>query len=121
MEVKLLEVRDAGTTIPVMATALIERGVEENWLLRRAGFGQHQIAHENSRIERYVILCKLVDVSAQYDPWSWNTPARTIPTAHRYIIENWDKLKSGDVVCVEHILGERSEPKVSERLAGSHR
>lgn len=36
-------------------------------------------------------------------------------TAHKYIEENWDALKDGDVVCVEHILGERETPKVSER------
>lgn len=36
--------------------------------------------------------------------------------AHRYIESYFDKLNSGDVIDVEHILGETKEPKVSERL-----
>jgi hypothetical protein len=36
--------------------------------------------------------------------------------AHKHISENFDRLESGSVVCVEHLLGERPEPKTSERL-----
>ena len=46
------------------------------------------------------------------DPYFWG--GRTYPVAHNYIIEHWAELKDGDVVDVEFILGERSEPKQSE-------
>ena len=43
-------------------------------------------------------------------------PRRTMPTAHKWIIENWDELEHGQVVDVEFILGIASEPKIAERL-----
>lgn len=39
-----------------------------------------------------------------------------MPTAHKWIIENWDELEHGQVVDVEFILGIASEPKIAERL-----
>lgn len=51
---------------------------------------------------------------ATNDPCEWG--GRTWPVAHRFIIEHWASLKDGDVVDVEFILGERTEPKVSERI-----
>lgn len=50
------------------------------------------------------------------DPYAWGQNPRTKYVAHKYIIENWDKLSTGDVVYVETILGERDTPKVSERF-----
>lgn len=50
------------------------------------------------------------------DPYGWERSARTFPVAHDYIIKNWEKLRDGDVVDVEFILGETKVPKASERL-----
>lgn len=115
MVVKLFEIRDAGTTIPVMATALIARSEEERWLLRRGGYAEDRI-DPTLRDERYIILWPLTGGVATYDPWGHQTLARTYRVAHQFIIERWHDLDSGDVIDVEFILGERTEPKVSERL-----
>lgn len=123
MRVKLLELRDEGTFIPLLCvdmnpdvelvsgTADAERVVEkfeaQRYLLRRCGYpcdGRPNIA-----------ITKL-DASGDRcsnDPYYWG--GRTLPVAHNYIINNWDKLKDGDVVDVEFILGEKPAPKVSER------
>lgn len=117
MEIKLFEVRDRATTIPMMAVALMHRNEAEAFLLRRSGYATEQIGTELPEgYERYVILVKLDGVEAQYDPYSWPGRTRTIPVAHKFIIENWSQLTSGNVVDVEFLLGERPRPKVSERL-----
>lgn len=58
---------------------------------------------------------KLDGVKAEYDPYSWG-PSRTLRVVHGHIIQHWDELKSGDVIDVEFLLGERPEPKVSEQV-----
>lgn len=116
MDVKLFEIRDAATFIPVMAIRLRNRTPEEFFLLRRAGYGADQIGDGDA--ESYVILCKLDGVEAYYDSFNWPNQ-RTMGTAHRFIIEQWCGLKTGNVVDVEFILGERPEPKASERLTAS--
>src|SRR5262249_55810951 len=89
----------------------------EFFLLRRAGYAEHQIRPSNypAPTEPYIILCKLVEVEAHYDPFDWPRN-RTMTTAHRHIINHWDELTSGDVIDVEFILGETKEPKQSERI-----
>jgi hypothetical protein len=37
--------------------------------------------------------------------------------AHEWIIEHWAELGDGDVVDVQHILGETATKKVSERVS----
>lgn len=107
MEIKLLEIRDSGTMMPCMAVKLSHRTVEESWLLRRAGFGYGE----------YVLFHPLTLNEINYDVYSWRRGARTVPEAHKYVLENWDNLKSGDVVDVEFILKETEAKKVSERLS----
>lgn len=108
MTIKLFEIRDSMTCIPVMAVRLRADSRQERFLLKRSGYG------ERDEIE-YVILCKLDGVEAHYDPFDWSN-ARTMRTAHRYIIDSWETLSSGDVVDVEFILGETSAPKQSEAV-----
>ena len=36
--------------------------------------------------------------------------------AHRFVIDNWATIQSGQVVDVEFILGETKQPKCSERI-----
>jgi hypothetical protein len=127
MPVKLFEVRDTATTIPVMAVALQhhppdfgdqEIAAKEAFLLRRAGYGDDQI-NQLQDVTPYIVLWALtggVDGGlATYDPYGWRNSARTMPVAHQYIIEHWNELTSGDVIDVEFILGLSSTPKVSER------
>ena len=102
--VKLFEVRDRGTLIPVMAIRPDTSGQEEA-ILRRGGF---------SSPDRYIFLVKLLDrIEIQHDPWAW-TYARTMHVAHLHIEHNFDRLESGQVIDIEFILGESAKAKESE-------
>ena len=107
LQVKLLELRDRATFIPVMAANANSWDEAEAFLLRRAGY---------SNDGRPIIL--LVDLNggrkAHYDPYAWGD--RTFAIAHHYITLHWDMLKTGDVVDVEYILGETTTKKLSERV-----
>jgi hypothetical protein len=117
METKLLEIRDSATFVPVMATLLLttaspgsEERQAEYYLLRRTGFGFAPPS---------VMLCRLDanggNHQASYDEYGWGM-ARTMGAAHLFIREHWTRLKSGDVIDVEYILGETKVPKQSERF-----
>lgn len=109
MTIKLFEVRDVATTVPVMAIGLTGRNERERWLLARSGYGQDPQPGE------YVVFMPLVGAPKQnYDPFAWGD--RTFFTAHRFIQEHWTELRGGEVIDVEHILGEKSTPKVSEQI-----
>lgn len=105
MEVKLLEVRDRMTFLPVYAISTKPLNDSQNFLLRRMGFN-----HGES-----VIIARLNgETNSSADAYHWND--RTMQTAHLYIEEHFDALKDGDVVDVEFILGESTQPKISERF-----
>lgn len=116
MQVKLLELRDEGTFIPLLCVDMNpDLGADggqmftaQSYLLRRCGYPCDR--RPNIAITR---LGAHSDPCSN-DPHSWG--GRTMPVAHKHIIENWGKLKDGDVVDVEFILGEKPAPKVSERL-----
>lgn len=126
MKIKLIEVRDEGTLIPMLCidmnpgepyphTGSISedefRASRDAYssrmrLLRRSGYpcdGKPNIAitHLSADGDRF-----------SNDPYYWG--GRTRPVAHDYIIKNWATLKDGDVVDVQFILGETKAPKVSE-------
>ena len=107
MQAKALEIRDSGTFIPALAVDMNPEGSDEQrYLLRRCGYRCDGTPN--------VILTALDGSGkATNDPYAWG--GRTYPVAHNYIIEHWTELRDGDVVDVEFILGERSEPKRSER------
>lgn len=126
MKTMVLEIRDEGTFIPLLAVDMNpgpdQLNIESKhgfwvtndydartYLLRRVGYPCD--ARPN------VLITRLSgDGSpASNDPYRWG--GRTMPVAHKYIIENWEKLRDGDVVDVQFILGETKEPKVSERLS----
>lgn len=109
MFVKLFEIRDVKTFIPVMAIKLSGRTEPERYLISRTGFGKTPGEHQ-----RFVILVRLVDQKGQYDPLKWN--CRTMETAHKTITEKWDDYESGAVIDVEYILGLSKFIKESERL-----
>jgi hypothetical protein len=118
MEVKLLELCDDGTFIPLLCVDMnptsdgcYDPGSQQydaqRYLLRRCGYpcdGRPNIAitHLSADGDR-----------CSNDPYFWGD--RTRATAHKYIIEHWAELSDGDVVDVEFILGETKQRKVSER------
>lgn len=121
METKAFEIRDAATFIEVLATRMLpvnsagsEEGAAEHFLLRHSGYGYDF---------PLVMICRM-DADggprqASYDPCGWGG-ARTLGTAQEYIQKNWGELKSGQVIDVEYILGERPTAKVSERVQHDH-
>lgn len=122
MKVKVLELRDVGTFVPVLCVDMNPDMVREGphsdqghapnesqrYLLRRVGYpcdGKANIAL--TRLDAGGGSC-------WNDPYGWT--GRTFPVAHKWIIEHWSELSDGDVVDVEFILGERTTPKISERF-----
>jgi len=115
MIVKLLEIRDDGTCIPMLCVDMntapeigdsSKCDERRRRLLERCGYpcdGRPNVAITH--------LAANGDKCSN-DPYFWG--GRTRPVAHNYIIEHWADLKDGDVVDVEFILGERSAPKQSE-------
>lgn len=117
---KMLEVRDEGTLIPVMgieidmdhfdfpsgalsAAKSAEIKLASYALLRRAGYGKGR---------RYILIADLINSTIRYDPFAWSS--RTMKEAHLYIEKHWDDLESGAVIDVEYILGKTSAAKTSE-------
>lgn len=113
MQVKLFELRDRATMIQIFAfrcRATADAPSEaahlaQDALLRSAGYGD--------QADGLVMVGPLRGGACHYDEYAFGG-ARTYPIAVRYIRENWDKLNDGDVICVEHISGERDTPKESE-------
>ena len=103
IEVKLFEVRDRATFMPAMATQARSSDEKEIYLLKSSGFSNSPL----------IVLYFLELNEGHWDAYHWGD--RTRFTSHQYIQENWEKLKSGDVIDIEYILGETPEPKVSQR------
>ncbi len=106
MDVKVLEVRDEGTFIPVICLWPAPANEGQRYLLRRDGYS-------GTPQERCIILIDAQCRGCSYDPYNW--PNRTKQVAHNFIAENWDDLSDGDVIDVQFILGETTEKKTSER------
>jgi hypothetical protein len=128
MKAKALEIRDKGTFIAILAVDMnpvppypktghhtfteheFKAGVEassaQRYLLRRCGYPC------DGRPNIVITHMSADGQKACNDPHYWG--GRTLPVAHKFIIEHWDNLKDGDVVDVEFILGETKAPKVSE-------
>lgn len=107
MQIKVLEIRDRGTFLPMFAfTTGCTGDTGRDYLLRRSGYSV------DSDLVMFGYL-GMSHVPACYDPYDWND--RTKKVAHEYIQKHWHELKDGDVVDVEFILGETKQPKTSER------
>jgi hypothetical protein len=111
-ETKMFEVRDEGTTMVVLALKPDPRFEAERWGWAKSGYGTDPIGQRH-----YVLLAPLHAGEGLLvcDPFKHPGQARTLPTAHKHIIENWDYLRSMDVIDVQFILGETTVAKVSER------
>jgi hypothetical protein len=108
MKVKILEIRDEGTFIPVLCVDMNPDHEGQRYLLRRCGFPCDYRPN--------ILLTRLSadGTPAWNDPYGWG--GRTFPVSHNYIIDHWDELKDGDVVDVSFILGETTTKKISERF-----
>ena len=111
MRVKTLEIRDKATFIPMLC---VDMNPDKNanytgqrYLMRRVGYPCDDRPN--------ILMTNLsADGGAAWnDPHAWG--GRTRPVAHKHIIEHWAELNDGDVIDVEFILGETTQPKLSER------
>lgn len=102
LNTKLLEIRDAGTFIPIIA---VELNGADHYLLRHAGYGRR----------RYISIASLNKGILTYNAYDHGS-TRTMHEAHKYIIENWDDIKNGDVIDVEFILGMTTKKKMSQQF-----
>jgi hypothetical protein len=109
MEIKCLELRDAGTFIPVICIRPVAENEGQRYLLRRDGYRANET-------ERCIIMIDAQCRGVSYDPYNWPRDTRTKPNAHAWIEAHWDELKDGDVIDVEFILGETTTKKRSERV-----
>lgn len=113
METKVFELRDRGTFIPLLAVKAPRSPDErERWLLRRSGWSTFDV--ETGMI---LVIGSLVTGKYAHDPLELGG-GRTYHAAYRHIMDNWDSLRNGQVICVEHILGERETPKETEQREG---
>lgn len=107
MQTKILEIRDEMTFIPCLAIKMFARNPEQAYYIYgRCGYPR--------RGDQVMVTHLSGEQMASADPYFWR--GRTWLIAHKYIIENFDTLKDGDVVDVSFILNETKEPKTSERF-----
>jgi len=103
-EIKIFEVRDDMTCMPVLAIKVVNPrlGSREDKLLGKAGWGRDGGVY---------MICMEMN-SVQDDPYKWGDNTRTRTTAHDYIREHFDELEDGAMIDVKAILGE--EPMESD-------
>lgn len=103
---KFFEIRDSSTTLPLMVTKLEPVNSDEDWLIKRAmGSKPYPL---------FLVTFMSSDVS-HFNIYNWgSTGARTVKTAHEFIEKNFDTLKTGDVIDVQVLLGEKETKKISE-------
>lgn len=110
MKAKMFEVRDAHTYIPVLAVKMEPTCEADRHLLARSGYGLMPAVQA-----QYIQLTQVYGGHGRSlcDPYEWG--GRTMPTAHKFIIEQFDTLENGAVVDVQFILGEVPAPCRSAR------
>ena len=118
MNTKLIEVRDRGTRVHVLAIRFSAENEAENFILSSAGYGMN-----NNDYREYIIM---LDINTPIRVWFnsfdcevANKYARTFPEAHKELETNWDKYQSGDVLDVQFVLKETDQPKQSDRYESS--
>ena len=111
MNVKVLEVRDRATMIPVMAVQLGAANNTERWLLMVAGYGYSTDDHKG-----YILLCQINGGRGEMvsDPFMHKMPE--MQQAHIYIQDHWAELDHGAVIDLEFLRGEKDKPAISDRI-----
>jgi hypothetical protein len=111
MTFKILEVRDEGTHIPVMAIRMYAlTDIQRYYMIERCSYPANGSG---------IVVMMLDNQTATVDPYEWpllGLGRRTMRTAHDYIETHFDELQDGDVVDVQFLLGETKVKKISERL-----
>lgn len=110
---KLLEIRDTGTLIPVLAVRLCASCEAERWMLAHCGYGG-TVAEQS----QYIAVWPLAGGRqvCTTDFFGHTVAGRTMVVAHDYINRHFDELESGAVVDVQFILGATPAPAKSDRF-----
>jgi hypothetical protein len=109
METKVLEIRDAGTFLPVICIRPLPDNDAQRYLLQRDGYSCDPT-------DPIIIMIDAQCRGVSYDPYGWLGGSDTKRVAHQYIEHHWSELSDGAVIDVEHIKGLTGAPKVSERI-----
>ena len=105
MKLKMLEIRDRWTTIPVIAIKTEPANDDERRFYERAGIGYYSV----------VLINMGGDAKCESDYFNWKKDGtRTLFRAHQYIEDNFDSIPNKSAIDVEFILGETKQPKTSE-------
>lgn len=104
LKAKVLEILDRATYIPVIATDIFSGEAQESRHTRRLGF--------NPLNRNKIIITRFDPIRTLYNVY--DEPNTRTREAYRYIQDHFDKLKSGDVIDIEYLLGETSMPKLSD-------
>lgn len=99
-QVKIFEVRDRSTSIPVVAVWLTPEDPRESELAARCGYGRLDTQGD------YVLVAPLAGGVLHYDPFARTEASRTLHHAHVFIAAHFATMRPGDVVDVQRILGE---------------
>lgn len=122
MEIKLFEVRSAGTFYAVMAIWLSPRNEAERYLLQRSGYGTCDV-----ETDQYVIAGP-IDPSCgpnagdmlhfSYSDFAWEGKHHDNLMAWLcdYLRERFSELESGQVIDYDFIHGRRESPRQSDRF-----
>jgi hypothetical protein len=110
---KFLEVRDAGTTIPIIAFSIAETlNTDSEQMIKREKYYNHTGYNVDSGS---VFVIKLVEPSIEFDSYNWNE-GRTMIKAHQYIEKHYNELNEFDVIDVQYIMGETKQKKNPELI-----
>ena len=104
MRPKMLEIKDIGKTVSVMAIEMTSTVPRERYLLERIGYSQAPPA---------IALIWLLKRRMEHDPNEW-VGLRIMKVAHKYIIENWNEIKTGDTIDVVLILEMRGKQNANK-------
>jgi hypothetical protein len=98
MPIKIFEVRDRATMIPVIAVKVFAANYQERMLMSRAGYG-----FTEQEQGEYTLVGNLegANFPAVFDPYDQGI--REMKEAHMYINEHWDDLDHGAVIDLEMI------------------
>ena len=113
MLIKVLEIRDRATCFSAMAIKMVRAAYHATNRVDGVNWANVQAAHLSRSGYGFeypsIMFCNMNGGKISYDPYSWVD--RTYHAAHKYVRDNFDTLKEGDVVDVEFILGETTQPK----------
>ena len=75
---------------------------------------ERRLISSKAYTSEHVVVTRLSDLKSEYDKNCWEF--RTMGNAHKYIEENFDQLRGGEVIDIEFILGEKSAPIASQNV-----